>query len=54
VRKHLAATAGAEWQDEMVALFKKIVSAKRLQEEIARGLDAFLPAILDKAFRGEC
>jgi type I restriction enzyme M protein len=39
-----------EWQAAFVSLFEKIASAKRHQEEITRGLEAFLPAVLQRAF----
>jgi len=41
-----------KWQHEIVQLSRRIAAAKQLQEAISLGLDAFLPAILDKAFRG--
>jgi hypothetical protein len=34
-------------------LCRQVVSLKRLQAETAAELDAMLPSILDKAFRGE-
>ena len=38
---------------ELDALQAKVDTLKRLQTETAAELDALLPAILDKAFKGE-
>ena len=38
---------------ELDALQSQVDSLKRLQAETAADLDALLPAILDRAFRGE-
>jgi type I restriction enzyme S subunit len=35
------------------ALFEKVTAAKRLQSNTAAELDALLPSVLDKAFKGE-
>ncbi len=42
-----------EQQKEAVAVFEKMNLLKRLQAETAAELDALLPAVLDKAFKGE-
>jgi type I restriction enzyme, S subunit len=41
-----------DWQAKIVKLGHRIAAAKHLQEATALGLDAFLPAIFDQAFRG--
>jgi len=38
---------------ELDALQAEVDALKRLQTETAAGLDALLPVILDKAFKGE-
>ncbi len=38
---------------ELDALQSRLIGMKRLQAETAAELDALLPAILDKAFKGE-
>jgi len=40
-------------QNQAVKIFEKIEPLKRLQADTAVELDAMLPSILDKAFRGE-
>ena len=40
-------------QHQAVKIFEQIAPLKRLQTETAAELDAMLPSILDKAFRGE-
>jgi len=42
-----------EWQDEIARVRTKVDALKRLQAETAASLDAMLPAILDRAFKGE-
>jgi type I restriction enzyme S subunit len=42
-----------QWQNEFVALLLKIVTAKQVQDEIATGLNAFLPAVLETALRND-
>jgi hypothetical protein len=44
----------ASWFAKCAGFLQAVVDAlKRLQAEIAAELDALLPAILDKAFKGE-
>ena len=38
---------------ELDALQAEVAALKRLQAETAAGLDALLPAILDRAFKGK-
>jgi type I restriction enzyme S subunit len=42
-----------EWQDRICQVLEKVEGLKRLQSESAAELNALLPAILDKAFKGE-
>jgi type I restriction enzyme, S subunit len=39
--------------DKLDALRMKVAALQRFQSEVSTELDAMLPAILDKAFRGE-
>jgi len=41
------------WQDRLAEVRAKVDALKRLQSETAAELDTLLPAILDKAFKGE-
>lgn len=41
------------WQNRLVEVQAEVDAFKRLQAETATELDALLPAILDKAFKGE-
>ena len=43
----------AEWQNRIGVVLKKINALRRLQAESATELNALLPSILDKAFKGE-
>ncbi|MBI4362444.1 MAG: hypothetical protein HY558_04640 [Euryarchaeota archaeon] len=38
---------------KLYTLQSKVDSLRRLQSETAAGLDAMLPGVLDRAFRGE-
>jgi type I restriction enzyme S subunit len=40
-------------QKSVVAVFKRLDALKGLQSETAAELNALLPAILDRAFKGE-
>jgi type I restriction enzyme S subunit len=40
-------------QEQAIPIFKKLGMLKRLQAETSAELDALLPSILDKAFKGE-
>jgi type I restriction enzyme S subunit len=42
-----------EWQDRIRRVLVKVDTLKRLQNETATELDALLPSVLDKAFKGE-
>jgi type I restriction enzyme S subunit len=41
------------WQDRIAEVQAKVDALKRLQTETATELDALLPSILDRAFKGE-
>ena len=41
------------WQDRIADVQNKVDALKHLQAEIAAELDTLLPAVLDKAFKGE-
>ena len=41
------------WQNQIVEVQAEVDALKRLQAETAAELDALLPAILDRAFKGE-
>jgi len=43
----------AGWENDLNALPAEVDALKRLQAETAAELAAFLPAILDRAFKGE-
>ena len=40
-------------QARAIGMFNSIAKARRLQSETTPKLDALMPAILDKAFKGE-
>jgi type I restriction enzyme S subunit len=40
-------------QRRAVAMFESLYSAQKIQKQTAEELDAMLPAIIDKAFKGE-
>jgi type I restriction enzyme S subunit len=42
-----------EWQNRIAEVRAEVDALKRLQAETAAELDALLPSILDKAFKGE-
>lgn len=42
-----------EEQKKVIPIFDKIHTMKPLREEAIKELDAILPSILDKAFKGE-
>ena len=42
-----------DWQKEAVPIFDKVHALKRLQTETSAELDALLPSVLDKAFKGD-
>ena len=42
-----------EQQQQAINAFQKLNEVKRLQAETAAELNAMLPAVLDKAFKGE-
>ncbi len=42
-----------EWQEQIARVQKHVSALKRLQSETATELDAMLPSILDKAFKGD-
>ena len=41
------------WQEQLVKVWHKVVELRRVQDETIAELDALLPAILDRAFKGE-
>jgi hypothetical protein len=53
ISEYRAADADVEQQKRGKALFAEVDALKRLQAETATELDALLPAILDRAFKGE-
>ena len=42
-----------EWQNRLAEVYTEVDALKRLQAETAAELDALLPSILDRAFRGQ-
>lgn len=42
-----------EWQEQLVEIHAEVDTLKRHQADTAAELDALLPAVLDRAFRGE-
>ena len=42
-----------DWQERFVALLRQIVTTKGIQEKVTEGLNALLPSILERSFRGE-
>ena len=40
-------------QEQLLGVFNRLDALKKLQSDTAAELDALLPSILDKAFKGE-
>lgn len=51
--KHEVLLPPLDWQQKIRAIRGRIANAAPVQEEVANELNALLPAILDKAFKGE-
>ena len=51
--RSLTSSNGDNRRDVIATVFKGVDNVKRLQAETAAELDALLPAILDRAFKGE-
>jgi type I restriction enzyme S subunit len=50
---HSLWTPSLSWQDRIADVQNKVDALKQLQAKTATELDTLLPAVLDKAFKGE-